>query len=91
MIRRVDGRILRFRPNGGRVQQDIRSLKGHGPGCLGKPLIPAYGNPHSAHFGLEYFESSVSGSEIELFLVARAIRDVALACSFCSVRRSKLS
>ncbi len=64
--------------DGGRVDQEIGTLEGHGPGRLGEPLVPADTDTDAAVAGGPGPETGVAGAEVELLLVSRPVRDVRL-------------
>ena len=81
--RGVEAGIVRLATDRGGVEQQFRPHQHHRARGLGIPLIPAYADAQRpSGRGLRrrpHLEPRVAGAEVELFLIARAVRDVALA------------
>ena len=71
--------IVGLRADGGGIEQHFGALEHHRARGFGEPLIPADADAHGAELRLPRLEAGVAGTEIELFLVARTIGDMALA------------
>src|ERR1700681_4377768 len=72
-------RRRRLAADRGRIQQQLRAHQRHDARALGKTLIPADGGTDAPIAGIEYPKAGITGGEIELLLVARAVRDMRLA------------
>ena len=68
--------VFRLRADGRGVKEDLRTLQAHGASSLGEPLVPADSHADLRELGVEYLESGVSRSKVELLLVSRSIRNV---------------
>jgi len=82
---RVISRVLRLSADCGGVEDELGALERHDARCLGEPLVPADGHadPHllsELRYGdIPDGESRIARSEIELFLIAWSVWNVALA------------
>src|SRR5690606_41798513 len=54
-------------------------FRSHQPRGLRVPLVPAHQHAEAADAGVDRFEAEVAGSEVELLVEARVVRDVHLA------------
>src|ERR1019366_9476545 len=71
--------LCRMPSNCRRIEEYLRSLQCRQPCSLRIPLIPADQRPDSPRTGVERAESQVPGSEVELFVIQRIVRNVHLA------------
>ena len=71
--------IIRLAANGGGIEQNLGAHQRHGPRALGIPLVPADAdaNPGAKH--IPHLETAVARAKIVFFLIARSIRNMALA------------
>ncbi|MCY1431409.1 hypothetical protein D9M71_473760 [compost metagenome] len=79
VVARGDGRVMRLAADGGRVEEDFRAHQRHAARRFREPLVPADGHSDLRVAGLPYLETGVARVEVVLLVVARAVRDVALA------------
>ena len=79
VIARADAGVVRFATDGGRVEQEFRAEQGHAARRFGEPLVPADTDADPCVAGLPDLEAGVARIEVVLLVVARAVRDVALA------------
>ena len=63
----------------GRIEQDLSSLNSHTSCCFRKPLVPADADADGSKTCFKDFESRISRSEIEFFLIKMIVRDMGLA------------
>src|SRR5207247_996667 len=71
--------LLRVPADRRRIEEHARALEGGEPGGLGIPLIPADQGSDAAGPRVDRLEPEVAGSEVELLVVGRVVRDVHLA------------
>lgn len=79
VITRMDRRVMRFGANGGRVENDIRSLQREDAGRLREPLVPADSRTHAAVPRVPHLKSRIAGAEVIFLAIARPVRDVRFA------------
>src|SRR5688572_28574984 len=79
VIARIEGRILRLGADRGREEEDLGAHERHRARGLREPLVPAYGDAERAESCTPGLEPGVARREIELLVVARALRDLRLA------------
>ena len=72
-------RVRGYAADGGRVDEQFGAVQGHGTGGFRIPLVPADQYSQRCHRGFDGLESQVSGSEIELLVEERVVRDVHFA------------
>ena len=80
--------VLRLGADSSRIEQHIRAHQSHRAGRLRKPLIPADADAKAALPRIPYAKAGIPRAEVELFLIARTIGNVALAidtqgCAIC--------
>ena len=73
------GGVVGVEADGGGVDEELGTGKGHETGCLGIPLVPAYEDAKTAYRGLDGLEAEVAGGEIELLVIAGVVGDMHLA------------
>ena len=64
---------------GGGVDEKLGTGKGHQPGGLGIPLVPAHHHAQTTYTGVDGHEPQVAGGEVELLIVGGVVGDVHLA------------
>lgn len=70
---------MRFRIDGGWIEETISALKCHEASGFGIPLIRADADADGGMYCFVYAEAFVARAEVEFFLVAGSIRNVGLA------------
>ena len=79
VITRTDAGVVRLAADRGRIEQHLSSHQRHAAGAFREPLIPTNTHANFRVAGLPDLEAGVARIEIVLFMVARAIRNMALA------------
>ncbi len=75
--------VAGFVTDGGGINEDVGSGKGHQAGTFWIPLVPANLNTEVAHGGLDGVKTEVARGEIELLIVGGVVGDVHLAMNAC--------
>src|SRR3990167_881229 len=75
----VEAGIFRLRPDRGRIEENLSAEQRHRPRRFREPLVPADADADAAELRAPDFEAGVAGTEIEFFLIARTVGNVALA------------
>src|SRR2546430_5595563 len=65
--------------DGSGIKQHVSALQCGDTGALGIPLVPANERSDPADIGIEGAVAKVAGSEVELFIVKRIVRNVHLS------------
>ena len=73
------GRVVGIEADGGGVDEELGTGKGHETGCLGIPLVPADKDAKTAYGGLDGLEAEVTRGEVELLVIAGVVGDMHLA------------
>jgi hypothetical protein len=76
--RGIEAGVMRFAADRGRIEQHLRAHQHHRPCGFGIPLVPADADAQRRR-AVPHLEPGIAGAEIEFFLIAGAVGNVALA------------